>query len=62
MPSSLFQNQENQQNSKQMLNNTLNEVKQMVQGRNPQEVFFEECKKRGVDANSILSIARLFNK
>jgi len=59
MASSLFQNQENKQ-SNQMVNNSLNVVKQMIAGRDPQEVFYEECKRRNVDANSILNIVKMF--
>lgn len=58
MASSLFRNQE--ESKQQTLSNAMDQVKKMVNNRNPQEVFFEECQKRGVDANSILSIARMF--
>ena len=30
-------------------------VMNMVKGRDPKEVFYEECKKRNVDPNTILS-------
>lgn len=57
MASSLFPDQNRKQ---QTLNNALNEVKQMINGRDPQQVFYEECKRRGIDANAILSVARMF--
>lgn len=60
MASSLFQNQNNQPSKQQMLNNSINEVKQMTEGKNPQAVFLEECKRRGVDANTIISLAQMF--
>ncbi len=36
-------------------NPQLNSVMQMVGGRNPQEVFYEECKKRGVNPDEIIN-------
>lgn len=36
-------------------NPQLNTVMQMVGGRNPQEVFYEQCKKNGVDPNTIIN-------
>lgn len=30
----------------------------ICQGRNPQEVFFEECQRKGIDPESILSQIR----
>lgn len=38
----------------------MNEVKKMVEGKNPEQVFFEECQKRGIDANYILNLAKMF--
>lgn len=35
-------------------NPELNAVMQMCQGRNPQEVYMEECQKRGIDPNIII--------
>lgn len=34
------------------------QVMQLVQGRNPQEVFYDMCKQKGVDPESILSQLR----
>ena len=31
------------------------QVMQLIQGRNPQEVFYAMCKERGVDPNTILN-------
>lgn len=39
-------------------NPQLASVMQMCSGRNPQEVFYEMCKQRGVDPESILSQLR----
>ena len=36
----------------------LGAVMQMVGGRNPQEVFYEQCKKNGVDPNTIINALR----
>lgn len=36
-------------------NPQLSAVMQMVDGRNPQEVFYEQCKKNGVDPNTIIN-------
>lgn len=39
-------------------NPQLNSVMQMLNGRNPQEVFYEECKKKGINPEDILSQLR----
>ena len=39
-------------------NPQLNSVMQMVGGRDPQQVFYEECKKSGVNPEDILSQLR----
>lgn len=39
-------------------NPQLNAIMQMVGGRNPQEVFYEECQKNGVNPEDILSQLR----
>lgn len=36
-------------------NPQLNAVMQMIGGRNPQEVYMEECQKHGVDPNIIIN-------
>lgn len=36
-------------------NPQLNTIMQMCSGRNPEEVFREECKKHGIDPNTIIS-------
>ncbi len=36
-------------------NPELNAVMQMIGGRNPQEVYMEECQKRGIDPNIIIN-------
>lgn len=36
-------------------NPQLNAVMQMCNGRNPQEVFYEQCKKQGIDPNAVIS-------
>jgi hypothetical protein len=49
-----------QQAFQQMMgqNPQMNAVMQMCQGKDPKEVFYAECKKRGVDPESILSQLR----
>lgn len=43
-------------------NPQLGAVMQMCQGRNPQEVFMEECRKHGVDPNAAMQqIHQLFS-
>ena len=42
------------QNGGQMMNT----VRAMVGNGDPQKIFYEECKRRGVDPNSILSMIR----
>lgn len=39
-------------------NPQLNSVMQMVGGRNPQEVFYEECQKNGINPEDILKELR----
>ena len=39
-------------------NPQLNAVMQMCNGRNPQEVFYEQCKKQGIDPNTVISALR----
>lgn len=39
-------------------NPQLNAVMQMCNGRNPQEVFYEECKKKGIDPEQVMSLLR----
>ena len=39
-------------------NPQLNAVMQMCQGRNPQEVFYEECKKSGVNPDEVMNLLR----
>lgn len=36
-------------------NPQLNAVMQMCQGRDPQEVFYEQCKKQGIDPNTVIN-------
>lgn len=36
-------------------NPQLSAVMQMCQGRNPQEVFYEQCKKNGIDPNTVIN-------
>lgn len=36
-------------------NPQLNAVMQMCNGRNPQEVFYEQCKKQGIDPNTVIN-------
>lgn len=36
-------------------NPQLNAVMQMCQGKDPQSVFYEQCKKQGVDPNTVIS-------
>lgn len=39
-------------------NPQLNAVMQMCQGRNPQEVFYEECQKAGVNPDEVMKLLR----
>ena len=39
-------------------NPQLNAVMQMCNGKNPQQVFYEECQKQGIDPNIILNELR----
>lgn len=36
-------------------NPQLNAVMQMCNGRNPQEVFYEQCKRSGIDTNTVIN-------
>lgn len=36
-------------------NPQLGAVMQLCQGRNPQEVFYEQCKKNGIDPNTVIN-------
>lgn len=36
-------------------NPQLNAVMQMCQGKDPQSVFYEQCKKQGVDPNTVIN-------
>lgn len=36
-------------------NPQINSVMQMLNGRNPKDVFMEECKKQGIDPNTIIN-------
>lgn len=49
-----------QQALQQMIgqNPQMSAVMQMCQGKDPKEVFYAECKKRGVDPESVLSQLR----
>lgn len=39
-------------------NPQLNAVMQMCQGRNPQEVFYEECQKHGINPNEVMNMLK----
>lgn len=62
MASSLFPNQNNQPSKQQTLSSAIDEVKQLTYQRDPQEVFFEECKKRGVNADYIMNIVQMLKR
>lgn len=51
MASTIFQGMEMQTNQ----TNRINEVMKLIGNRSPKEVFFEECKHRGVEPNAILA-------
>ena len=36
-------------------NPAINQVMQMCRGKNPKDMFFEECKRRNIDPNAILN-------
>ena len=57
MASSLFSN--DKPNS---IEDLQTQVREMVNNKDPKEVFYEECKKRNVDPNMVLGLARLFGK
>lgn len=55
---SMLQAAQNPQAVLQMLaqkNPQMGQVMQLVQGRNPQEVFYEMCKQRGINPDDILN-------
>lgn len=37
-------------------------VAQMIKGKDPKEVFYEECKKRGANPEMILNLVKVFKK
>lgn len=39
-------------------NPLLNNVMRMVGGRDPKQVFFEECQRQGIDPNEIINMLR----
>lgn len=39
-------------------NPQLNEVMQMCQGKDPQQVFYDECKKHNIDPEQVMSMLR----
>ena len=39
-------------------NPQLNAVMQLCQGRNPQDVFYEECKKSGINPDDVMNLLR----
>lgn len=54
MPSSLFQQQE-----KPSLKDV---VMDMVKGKDPKQVFYDECRKRNADPDRILGIAKMLGR
>ena len=61
MASSLFPTKESKQINQQPTTNNFNSnqiqtVMQLIKGRNPKEVFFEECNKRGIDPQTIINM------
>lgn len=62
MASSLFPNQNNQPSKQQTLSSAIDEVKQLTYQRDPQKVFFEECQKRGVNADYIMNIVQMLKR
>ena len=55
---SAFKNMSNPQHAIMQMaqqNPQINSVMQMLNGRNPKDVFMEECKKRGIDPNTIIN-------
>lgn len=60
MASSLFPRKSNPTSQQQTPNNfnsnQIQTVMQLIKGRNPRDVFFEECDKRGVDPQSIINM------
>lgn len=56
MPSSLFNQPQEQNKSLQAT------VAELIKDKDPKEVFYSECKKRGVNPNTILSLAKMFRK
>lgn len=66
MASSIFSNTQNQikispeqQNVLAMKNSPqMQTIRNLVGGRNPRDVFYEECSKRGVNPNDVLSMLR----
>ena len=55
---SAFKNMSNPQQAIMQMaqrNPQINSVMQMLNGRNPKDVFMEECQKRGIDPNTIIN-------
>lgn len=55
MSSSLFKEQPKKASPNNVDKEKMRAVMALIGGRNPKEVFYEECQRRGVDPNSILS-------
>lgn len=51
----LSQNPNQMMQSLMQSNPQMAQVMQLVQGKNPQEVFYAMCKEKGIDPNSILN-------
>lgn len=55
---SAFKNMSNPQQALMQMaqqNPQINSVMQMLNGRNPKDMFMEECQKRGIDPNTIIN-------
>ena len=55
MPSSLFNQQQEPKNLQAA-------VAELIKDKDPKEVFYNECKKRGVNPDMILGLAKMFKK
>jgi len=55
MSSSLFSEQSKKPSQNNLDQNKINAILNLVRGRDPKQVFYEECQKRGVSPDSILS-------
>ena len=60
MASSLFSRDKKDNSNPNNLGDLQSKVIEMVKDKDPKDVFFEECKKRNVNPNFVLRLAKMF--